>query len=102
MRIAIRRLRYGMEIFFSCFDKKKFLAFYNETVKMQDLTGEVRDLDVLYQNVSNLKESNEIDLPFQVNEEILKRKENLKAGLDRELFNFLSSDTVKDFGKLLV
>lgn len=52
VRISIRRVRYSMELFIFCFDRKLFLRFYGRVEKLQDLSGSVRDLDVFLENVN--------------------------------------------------
>lgn len=101
LRITIRRLRYTMELFISCFDKKKFLIFYNEVVKIQNQTGEVRDLDVLYENISRIKLNDDINFLTITGENILAKRKNLKKEIDQELENFLKGNIIKDFNKLL-
>ena len=61
MRIAIRRLRYGMEIFLACFEKKYYLILYDEIVELQDTSGEVRDIDVLLENINRFKSEKSIN-----------------------------------------
>ncbi len=54
VRIALRRVRYNMELFIICFDRKIFLRFYNRIERLQDNSGLVRDLDVFKENISSL------------------------------------------------
>ncbi len=51
LRIALRRLRYPMEVFIKCFNRKKYLSFYKIISSLQESSGFVRDLDVLKQNL---------------------------------------------------
>ncbi|WP_407931493.1 CHAD domain-containing protein, partial [Ignavibacterium album] len=46
VRIALRRVRYNMELFLVCYEKNLFMKLYNKIEKLQDLSGSVRDLDV--------------------------------------------------------
>ena len=43
MRIAIRRLRYGLEIFLVCFEKKNYLAFYDLIVDTRKAINNVEN-----------------------------------------------------------
>ena len=52
VRISLRRLRYPMEVFLKYFDRKKYWSFYKIVSSLQDLSGEVRDLDILKQNLN--------------------------------------------------
>ncbi len=101
IRIAVRRLRYNMELFISCFVRKKFLIFYNSIANLQDVTGKIRDDDVL---LSNLKA---INLPKTSHSKdiIVKRIEKSNIQLIEELQltlkEFLHSKELKDFIKML-
>ncbi len=101
LRIALRRLRYNMEIYFSCFNKDKFLVFYDNIVQLQDKTGEVRDLDVLYENIFQFNQNMELNLLNGIDNTILDKKEKLKTELEKFLLEFLDSDILKDFNELL-
>ena len=76
-RIALRRVRYNMELFKACFDKKKFLIFYKRVEFLQDISGKVRDLDVLTQNMLAIKEE-KIKVTKAVFKKIGEKRENLK------------------------
>ena len=101
MRIAIRRMRYGMEIFIECFERKHFLLLYNSVVELQDQSGEVRDLDVLLENINRFKNESGITELTSIEKDTLLRKEILRDALQLKLKEFLSSDIVKDFKRLL-
>jgi CHAD domain-containing protein len=47
VRIAIRRLRYGMELFIDCFEDRRFMQLYNRVEVLQDITGDMRDNHIL-------------------------------------------------------
>ena len=101
MRIAIRRMRYGMEIFIECFERKHFLSLYNSVVELQDQSGEVRDLDVLLENINRFKNESGITELTSIEKDTLLRKEILRDALQLKIKEFLSSDIVKDFKRLL-
>lgn len=100
VRIALRRVRYNMEIFISCFDKKKFLAFYNRVESLQDFTGKIRDLDVLTQNMNSLKEE-KIRITKVAFKRIGEQRESLNENLKLELMKFTHSKALSNFQKLL-
>src|SRR5512146_1458203 len=52
IRISLRRLRYSMELFISCYDKKQFTTLYEMVTGLQDLSGKVRDFDVMKENMA--------------------------------------------------
>ena len=101
MRISIRRMRYGMEIFIECFERKHFLSLYDSVVELQDQSGEVRDLDVLLENICRFKNESGITELTSIEKDILERKEILGNALHLKLKEFLGSDIVKDFKRLL-
>ena len=100
VRIALRRVRYNMELFKICFDKKKFLIFYKRVQFLQDISGNIRDLDVLNQNIFDIKKEK-----TSVTKALLKKagekKENLKDNFKLELMKFIHSKALSNFQKLL-
>lgn len=101
VRIAIRRLRYNMEVFSSSFEKKKFTALYNLVEHLQDLTGKKRDLDVLLISIKNLSEINGISIDNKFFETVENQKNMLNDTLQNEFFHYLKSDELNDFAKIL-
>ena len=100
IRIALRRVRYNMELFKACFDKKKFLIFYKRVEFLQDISGNVRDLDVLSQNMLAIKEE-KIRITKSVINKIGEKRENLKENFKLELMKFIHSKALSNFQKLL-
>lgn len=100
VRIALRRVRYNMELFFVCYEKKLFMRLYNKIEKLQDLSGSVRDLDVFLENINSLKKENVL-----VSEELeikIKEKRNLlQSEFEDELKKFIKSSTLKSFYKII-
>jgi CHAD domain-containing protein len=94
IRIALRRLRYILEVFYLCVDKKTFNSFYNKLEYLQDLTGELRDIDVLKENALNLYEG-KLSSEF-LNELEFKRHE-LNETLRLELMKFIHNKEIKEF-----
>lgn len=99
VRISIRRVRYSMELFITCFDRKLFLRFYGRVEKLQDLSGSVRDLDVLLENVKSLAEKEKIKVSKNLKQHVLKEKGELEESFKFELMKFLHSKIFKDFTK---
>lgn len=96
IRIAIRRLRYTLEVFYSCFEKNIFTSFYDQIEFLQDLSGEVRDLDVLKETALSLAgEKVKISIVF-LNKLSVKRTE-LNEKLRLELMKFIHGSEIKDF-----
>lgn len=99
VRISIRRVRYSMELFIACFDRKLFLRFYSWVERLQDLSGSVRDLDVLLENVKSLSEKEKIKVSKNLKQRVLKEKGELEESFKFELMKFLHSKIFKDFTK---
>jgi CHAD domain-containing protein len=101
VRIALRRVRYSMELFIVCYDKKIFIKFYNKVQLLQDLSGNVRDVDISLENINYLVTDNHIKIE---NDIILKANEKkflLEEKFKLELMKFTLSKTLKDFFKLI-
>ncbi len=101
VRIALRRVRYNMEIFAVCFDKKKFMVFYKLIEELQDLSGSVRDLDVMNQNINSLVTENNLEVPDKILESINSKRINLITDLKIKLENFIKCDELKEFKKIV-
>jgi len=100
VRIALRRVRYNLELFYSCFDKKIFIKFYKQIVRLQDLTGEVRDIDIMKGNLLQYIDFSSAILKKIINKFELKRKV-LFEKMNITLFRFTFSKTLKEFLKQL-
>jgi CHAD domain-containing protein len=101
VRISLRRLRYSMELFISCFDKKKFMILYNKVEALQDLSGKVRDYDVMKENMKLLAGEEKV----RINNKLFLKVDELRTGfynqLKLELMKYLLSKSVKNFEDLL-
>jgi hypothetical protein len=90
-----------MELFIVCYDKKIFTKFYNNVQLLQDLSGNVRDVDISLENYSSLVNEDKIKL----NEEIILKANQKKIALEEnfklELMKFTLSKVLKDFLKQL-
>ncbi|MGE5845091.1 MAG: CHAD domain-containing protein [Ignavibacteria bacterium] len=100
-RIAVRRLRYSMELFIECLDRKKFLSFYDRVQYIQDLTGVVRDLDVLKQNMIILSTEEKVKVSRFLFEKIIEKRKKTNDNLKLELMKFIHSKKLKDFNKMI-
>lgn len=101
VRIALRRVRYSMELFIVCYDKKIFLKFYNKVQLLQDLSGNVRDVDISLENINSLMSENHIRIDDEIINKAKEKKIVLEEKFNLELMNFSSSRVLKDFIKLL-
>ena len=101
IRIALRRLRYNMELFIVCFDSKKFLSFYKKIEHLQDQSGLLRDLDVLKVNINSLIIKEKLKISNRMFKKIEEKRNELKASLKLELMKFNHSKALKNFISLL-
>ena len=100
IRISLRRLRYSMELFISCYDNDIFMILYRKVTKLQDLSGKVRDLDVMDENMNSLVKNENMKVPKKV----LKKIDDLRNGyqdkLKKDLRKFTQGKAVKNFLEL--
>ncbi len=101
IRIALRRLRYNMELFINCFESKKFLTLYKKVEHLQDQSGLLRDLDVLKVNINSLTINEKIKISVKIFKKIEEKRGELKAALKLELMKFTHSKVLKNFNSLL-
>lgn len=97
VRISLRRIRYSMELFLICFEKKLFLRFYSRIEKLQDISGSVRDLDVMLENIKSLHQLGKFEAEIKMTEIILSKKNDLEEVFKINLMKFLHSKVYKDF-----
>lgn len=100
VRISLRRVRYNLELFYSCFDERIFDKFYKRIVKLQDLTGDVRDIDIMKRNLLQDIDFSYANLEKIINKFELKRNVLLEK-MNITLFRFTFSKTLKEFLKQL-
>jgi len=100
VRIALRRVRYNMELFFVCYDKKMFMRLYNKIERLQDLSGNVRDLDVFLENIGSLKKEN-VEVSQGLELKVKEKRNILQQEFEKELEKFVKSRTLKSFYKII-
>lgn len=101
IRIALRRLRYSMELFISCYDKKKFMILYDTVTDLQDLSGKVRDFDVMVENMKILTNKDKVAISQEVFGKVDNLKNELQLKLRMNLMEFIHSEILDYFEKLL-
>ena len=99
VRIALRRVRYSMELFIVCYDKKVFLKFYNKVQSLQDLSGAVRDVDISTENINTLIAENQIKIDLEFLNKTSEKKNQLEEKFKLDLMKFTLNKTYKDFLK---
>jgi CHAD domain-containing protein len=101
VRIALRRVRYSMELFIVCYDKKIFSKFYNKVQLLQDLSGSVRDVDISLVNINSLVVEKSINIEQDIISKAKEKKISLEEIFKLELMKFTLSKVLKDFLKLI-
>ena len=101
VRIAVRRVRYNLEIFECCFDKKKYSLFYKKVERLQDTSGNRRDLDVLLHNIKMLETEGNIPAPSGITDAFEIKRKNISEKLILELNKFIKSKSLKDIKKII-
>lgn len=101
VRISLRRLRYSMELFISCYDRKKFMILYKKVTELQDLSGKVRDFDVMKQNMDVLHKKEKVKISGNVLKKVDDMRNEFQVKLNLELMKFTHSKAVKNFEGLL-
>ena len=101
IRISLRRLRYSMELFISCYDRKKFMILYRQVTNLQDLSGKVRDLDVMKENIDILINKEKVRISNKVLTKVDDFRNEFQAKLKIDLMKFIHSKAVKNFEGLL-
>ena len=101
IRISLRRVRYSMELFLICFNRKKYMSFYKMISQLQDLSGEARDLDIFKQNISAFSPQHYSYKPKLHFGKIEEKQERLLESLKIGLMKFVHSKELKEFKKLI-
>lgn len=96
VRIGLRRVRYNLELFLVCYDELLFSKFYTKIEKLQNLSGEVRDLDVLLLNLEKLKES-AVEIETLIIDKVKENRANYETELNNQIKKFLKSKVLKQF-----
>ena len=99
VRIALRRIRYSMELFIVCYDRKVFLKLYNKVQSLQDNSGVVRDVDISVENINSLVAENQINIDSEFLDKAIEKKNILEEKFKLELMKFTLSKFLKDFLK---
>jgi CHAD domain-containing protein len=94
LRIAVRKLRYNMEIFGNCFDKKSFFKVYKLLKNLQDLIGEGRDLDVMREKVESIGKEINAEIPQHFFDKIDSDRIIMRQKIKTELLKFKSDKKV--------
>jgi CHAD domain-containing protein len=101
LRISLRRMRYPMELFIKCFNRKKYLSFYKIISSLQNSSGEVRDLDIFKKNLSNYLKKDKFKLECAFHDKLDVKRNKLQSNFKLELMEFIHGKELKDFRKLI-
>ena len=97
MRIAIRRMRYSLELFYNCFESKFYNNVYSYLRMMQDVVGELRDLDVLEEKIHSIDRKEHLSVPKSIYENINQEKNQIRSAIKIELIKFVKDKQVNQF-----
>lgn len=97
LRISIRRLRYSLENFEVCYNKKLFKKNIEYLKSLQDVIGLGRDLDMLREHLDGLADECSLRIPEDLNECIEKKKGKNLQEIKLELLKFLHNKDVRQF-----
>ena len=101
IRISLRRVRYNMELFISCFNRKQFMNIYTTIQNLQDLSGLVRDLDVFKENINLLIKDEKVKVNKAILVKTEERRNALEDRLKLSLMKFMHSKAVKNFYRIV-
>jgi len=99
VRIALRRVRYSMELFIICYDKKIFIRFYNKIQNLQDISGAVRDVDISIENINSIVKQGNIQIDAVIFEKAKEKKLSFEQKFIFDLAKFINGKVLKDFYK---
>ena len=101
VRISLRRMRYPMELFVKCFNRKRYLSFYKIISSLQNSSGEIRDLDLFKMNLSKYFKKDKFKVENVIAENLDIKKNKLESNFKLELMEFIHGKELKEFGKLI-
>jgi CHAD domain-containing protein len=97
LRISFRRLRFSLENFEPCYKKEEVKYLLKSIKKLQDILGEIRDLDVLSGNLDTLGFHLSEDGTNELLKKIEQEKERIEALASSELILFTNDHKVSKF-----
>ena len=95
LRIAVRRFRFNLEIFYGCIKPKLFAGIYESVEELQDIIGELRDLDVLEEKIRNVEKEIGNKVSDNFYQKISNERTLLKDKVKKELAEFYFNDHLK-------
>jgi len=96
-RLAFRRFRYVLELFYDCIEPKLFKRVYLYSKQIHDLLGQARDLDVLEQKFRLTETEVNQKLPESYYEKINNDKDKIRHQVKIELINFIADEDINKF-----
>jgi CHAD domain-containing protein len=99
LRIAFRRLRYSLELFYDCFPAKTFKKTLTLLKDLQDLLGKARDIDVLISSLKSLEEEINLNIPELLYEKTGEENNKLRQNIKSELIKFIDSKEINKFNR---
>ena len=95
LRIALRRFRYLLEVYYPLIKTTRFKTVYGMAVDLQDLLGERRDLDVMQLKLKNIFNSANNPLPASVVTELQGARAKADEKIAEKLPQFIAARQVR-------
>ncbi len=99
VRIAIRRVRYILEVFYLCFEQADLLNLYKSLKDLQDLIGEARDLDVIMEKLKFIETTYSSPVPVELYNNMSSKRKLISQQISISLNDFMKSDIINKFLK---
>lgn len=99
LRIALRRFRYNLEIYYCCFGKHNFTTIYKIVCKTLDVLGNIRDVDVMNEKAKEIENELNIFIPSVFFENIESKKIESRNNLDKHLRKLMKNKEIQKLMK---
>ncbi len=95
LRIALRRLRYVLELYSAAMKPARFAEIYETAVGLQNTLGERRDIDVLYARLLSIYRAANAELPSLIATDLEQGKAQLDAQIEKALTEFVQLKQIR-------
>lgn len=95
LRIGLRRFRYVFELYSGGIKPKRFKIIYELAVKLQNVLGDRRDIDVMHDRLRSLYRTGEAELPALIGADLEQSKALLNTQIDHTLAEFMRNPQLR-------
>ena len=95
LRIALRRFRYILELYWTAMKPARFKKVYEMAVRLQNLLGERRDIDVMQAKLADICREAKAEMPAFIAESFSAQRRNLETQIAESLNEFLHHKQVR-------